>query len=189
MDTLQKTETLQFQNYAQQPHGGSLVNQMVSPERLEEENARARTMPMIMIDLEAIITIEMIGTGVLSPHKGFMNEDDYHSVLEKGRLTNGVVWPVPLSFAPTGERNSAVIKSLSIGDEVALVDENSDPVAILTIEDMFSYDRAHRAKNLFGTNDRSRSTITLFWKKGGSPMEWCGLFHSVLLLPANETQP
>src|SRR5690625_2799689 len=167
MDTLQKTETLQFQNYAQQPHGGSLVNQMVSPERLEEENARARTMPMIMIDLEAIITIEMIGTGVLSPHKGFMNEDDYHSVLEKGRLTNGVVWPVPLSFAPNDEPISVVIKSLSIGDEVALVDENSDPVAILTIEDMFSYDRAHRAKNLFGTNDRSHPGVDAIYRRMG----------------------
>lgn len=167
MDTLQKTETLQFQNYAQQPHGGTLVNQMVSPERQEEETARARTMPMIMIDLEAIITIEMIGTGVLSPHKGFMNEDDYHSVLEKGRLANGVVWPVPLSFAPTGERNSEVIKSLSIGDEVALVDESSEPVAILTIEDMFSYDRAHRAKNLFGTNDRSHPGVDAIYRRMG----------------------
>lgn len=167
MYTLQEPETLQFQTYAQQPHGGTLINQMVSPDRQEEETARARKLPMIMIDLEAIITIEMIGTGVLSPHKGFMNEDEYHSVLEKGRLKNGLVWPVPLSFAPTGERNAAVIKSCKAGDEIALVDENSEPVAILTIEDMFSYDRDHRAQNLFGTTDRSHPGVDAIYRRMG----------------------
>ena len=54
----------------------------------------------------------MIATGVLSPNEGFMNEVDYNSVLTTGRLTNGLVWPVPLSFAPIGNRNKEVVKSL-----------------------------------------------------------------------------
>src|SRR5690606_18399372 len=135
-----KSEILEIQ-YPQQPHGGILVNQMVPKSEVEEEMKRANLLPKIMIDLEAIITIEMIGTGVLSPNTGFMNERDYKSVLETGRLDNGVVWPVPLSFAPTGDKNAEIIRAISIGDEVALVDENAEPVAILTIEDKFAYDR------------------------------------------------
>src|SRR5690625_446451 len=131
-------------NYPHHPQGGRLVNRVVQGEERDEVLARARQLPTIMVDLEAVITLEMIATGVLSPNEGFMNEDDYQSVLEKGRLANGVVWPVPLSFAPAGERNSAVIKSLSIGDEVALVDENSDPVEFLNIEDIIYYAIAQR---------------------------------------------
>lgn len=161
-----KSEILEIQ-YPQQPHGGILVNQMVPKSEVEEEMKRANLLPKIMIDLEAIITIEMIGTGVLSPNTGFMNERDYKSVLETGRLDNGVVWPVPLSFAPTGDKNAEIIRAISIGDEVALVDENAEPVAILTIEDKFAYDRAFRAQKLFGSTDRSHPGIDSIYRRMG----------------------
>ena len=80
-----------------------------------------------MVDMEAVITLEMIATGVLSPNEGFMNEADYNSVLTAGRLTNGIIWPAPLSFAPIGNRNKEIVKSLKVGDEVTLADENNEP--------------------------------------------------------------
>src|SRR5699024_12329528 len=104
-----------FTNYPQQPHGGKLVNRVATGKKRKGELARAENLPTIMVDLEAVITLEMIATGVLSPNEGFMNEEDYKSVLHNGRLKNNVIWPVPLSFAPTGERNKQVIESLSIG--------------------------------------------------------------------------
>src|SRR5699024_10847750 len=91
---------LRFENYPQQPHGGVLVDQVVDPLLKDREIDRARSLPSIRIDLQAVITVEMIATGVLSPHRGFMNEKDYLSVLENGRLADGTLWPVPLSFAP-----------------------------------------------------------------------------------------
>src|SRR5699024_12399364 len=96
---------------------------------------------MIMVDMEAVITLEMIATGVLSPNEGFMNEEDYKSVLSEGRLKSGLVWPVPLSFAPVGDRNKQLIQSLSVGDEVVLIDEQREPVALLELEDIVEYDR------------------------------------------------
>src|SRR5690625_2664652 len=95
----QKTMTIDqktLQNYPQQPHGGKLVNQDLTGNERKEELTRAKQLPMIMVDLEAVITLEMIATGVLSPHEGFMKEADYKSVLTHGRMTNGLVWPVPL---------------------------------------------------------------------------------------------
>lgn len=159
--------TLNFDSYPQTPHGGTLVNQVVAPELRASETERARDLPSIRVDLEAIITIEMIATGVLSPNKGFMNQADYLSVLEKGRLADGTVWPVPLSFAPIGNVNSEIIKGLSVGDEVALTDDNSDPVAILKLEDIFAYDREHRAQNLFGTVDRNHPGVDSIYRRMG----------------------
>src|SRR5690606_356909 len=102
MASARENSALNFDSYPQQPHGGVLVDQVVPEAQRESETARARTLPSIRIDLEAAITLEMIATGVLSPIRGFMTEADYTSVLSTSRLANGVVWPVPLSFAPSG---------------------------------------------------------------------------------------
>src|SRR5690554_3390014 len=161
------TSQLPFHTYPQQPHGGTLVNQVVPDHLRAAEIARARELPSIRVVLEAVITIEMIATGVLSPNKGFMNKADYLSVLKDGRLSNGVVWPVPLSFAPIGERNQEIIAGLKQGDEVALTDSDNEPVAILNIEDIFAYDKEHRAQNLFGTTDRSHPGVDSIHRRMG----------------------
>lgn len=156
-----------FARYPQKPHGGKLVNKVLTGEERKEALERAKNLPMIMVDLEAVITLEMIATGVLSPHEGFMNEEDYKSVLIHGRLTNGLIWPVPLSFAPIGERNQQVIQSLSIGDEVTLANEKKEPVAILKIEDIFSYDKEFRAFHLFDTTDRAHPGVDAIYRRMG----------------------
>ncbi|GIN21217.1 MAG TPA: sulfate adenylyltransferase [Bacillus bacterium] len=160
-------ETGSFANYPQQPHGGKLVDRVLKGKEREQELIRARQLPTIMVDLEAVITLEMIATGVLSPNEGFMNEEDYKSVLYEGRLKNGVVWPVPLSFAPIGNRNKEVVASLSIGDEVALADESKEPVAILKIEDLFAYNKEERAAQLFGTTDRNHPGVDSIFRRMG----------------------
>lgn len=157
----------QFVNYPQRPHGGKLVDRVLVGEEREAELARARSLPTIMIDLQAVITLEMIATAVLSPNEGFMNEADYRSVLESGRLANGLVWPVPLSFAPSGHRNSEIVKRLSVGDEVSLCDETGEPVAILKLEDIFPYDKEYRAEALFGTADRSHPGVDSIFRRMG----------------------
>lgn len=156
-----------FEKYPQQPHGGKLVDRVLTGEDREEALKRAHELPMIMVDLEAVITLEMIATGVLSPHEGFMNEEDYTSVLTNGRMTDGLIWPVPLSFAPIGDRNEQVIKALSIGDEITLGDENKEPIALLKIEDIFNYDKEFRAYHLFGTTDRDHPGVDAIFRRMG----------------------
>ena len=160
-------EQAEFAGYPQQPHGGKLINRVLTGKEQEEAMIRARKLPTIMVDLEAVITLEMIATGVLSPNEGFMNEADYKSVLKKGRLANGTVWPVPLSFAPIGNRNKEIVQTLSVGDEVALADETKDPVAILKIEDIFDYNKEERAFHLFGTTDRDHPGVDSIYRRMG----------------------
>lgn len=155
-------------NYPQKPHGGKLVDKVLTGQERDDELVRAKQLPSIMVDLEAVITLEMIATGVLSPNEGFMNEENYKSVLEKGRLSDGTIWPVPLSFAPTGNRNSEVIKLLSVGDEVTLTNETNESVAILKIEDIFAYDKDYRAAHLFGTTDRNHPGVDAIYRRMGN---------------------
>ncbi|AOV06799.1 sulfate adenylyltransferase [Sporosarcina ureilytica] len=160
-------ENINFENYPQQPHGGKLVDKVVTGKELEAELLRSEQLPKIMIDMEAVITVEMIATGVLSPNEGFMNEVDYKSVLTKGRLDNGLVWPVPLSFAPIGKRNEQIVKTLSVGDEVTLVNEQGQSIAILKLNDIFDYDKEFRASHLFGTTDRNHPGVDAIYRRMG----------------------
>lgn len=154
-------------SYPQQPHGGKLVDRVATGKEREEGLEKAKSLPKIMVDLEAAITLELIATGVLSPHEGLMVEKEYLSSLETGRLTNGLPWPVPLSFAPTGKKNEEVVQSLSIGDQVALIDNEQTVVAILDVEDIFQYDRDHRAQHVFGTTDRAHPGVDAIYRRMG----------------------
>lgn len=162
------TDEKAFENYPQAPHGGKLVNQVLTGKKRDEEMERARALPMIMIDLEAIITTEMIATGVMSPNKGYMNKDEYESVLKEGRFTNGLIWPIPLSFAPSGSRNEEVVRTLSAGDDIALVDDEKEPIAIMEIEDIFEYDKDERAKYVFDTLDRDHPGVDAIYRRMGN---------------------
>lgn len=161
------TDNLDFSKYPQEPHGGKLVNQVLTGKEREEALKRAENFPTIMVDLEAVITVEMIATGVLSPNDGFMGEEDYNSVLDNGRLADGTVWPIPLSFAPIGNTNEEIISKLSVGDEIVLADEKKQPIAIQKLNDIFEYDKDKRASHLFGTTDRSHPGVDSIYRRMG----------------------
>ncbi len=72
-----------------------------------------------------------------------------------------------LSFAPIGDRNQQIIRTLSVGDEVALVDDTREPVAILKLDDIFHYDRKFRASHLFGTTDRNHPGVDSIYRRMG----------------------
>src|SRR5699024_10706079 len=113
------------------------------------------------------ITVEMIASGVLSPNDGFMAEADYNSVLDKGRLANGTVLPISLSYAPIGNTNEEIISKLSVGYEVILADEKKQPIAIQKLDDIFEYDKDKRASHLFGTTDRSHPGVDSIYRRMG----------------------
>lgn len=156
-----------YDTLPQRPHGGRLVNRVASGDELKKALAKVPNLAKIMIDLEAVITTEMIATGVLSPNDGFMKEADYESVLKEGRLADGTIWPVPLSFAPVGNMNKQIIANLNLGDEIALVNEKEEPIAILKIEDIFDYDKEMRAHHLFGTTDRNHPGVDSIYRRMG----------------------
>ena len=133
----------------------------------EASESLARNSNTIMIDDEAWITVEMIATGALSPCTGFMNAEDYGSVLHSGRLADGTPWPTPLSFAVSGERNQDVIKGLKKGDVANLINRNKEPVARITTEEVFEYDREERAQLVFGTTDKRHPGVKSIYERMG----------------------
>lgn len=98
------------------------------------------------IDDETILAdLEMIATNAYAPLVGFMNQEEYESVLERDKLPSGNVWTIPIVLPI---RNAHYEKD----ERVALYYKNV-PVAIFVVKDIFKRDVDREAKSVFGTTD------------------------------------
>ncbi|HIP92378.1 MAG TPA: sulfate adenylyltransferase, partial [Thermotoga sp.] len=78
------------------PHGGNLVNRILEGEERSEWIKKAKDLKKIVISDYDISELENIATGLYSPLEGFMTKEDYVSVLDNMRLSNGIVWSIPI---------------------------------------------------------------------------------------------
>ncbi|MGN7360887.1 sulfate adenylyltransferase [Paenibacillus sp. SAF-054] len=132
------------------PHGGKLINRIAEGQEREELLKASYHLKQIPVNNWTISDLDLIGSGAFSPLKGFMNEEDYHSVVRHMRLASGEVWSIPVTLSVNEETAS----SLNIGDQVALTGAEDNVVyAVLNIESIYEADQQEEALNVFKTND------------------------------------
>ncbi len=119
------------------PHGGKLIRRV-------DENKNIDDIEKIKVSRDLAHDLENIAYGVFSPLEGFMCREDFESVLHHMRLANDLPWTIPIVFDFDG--------NIKEGDEVALVGENGT-VAIMNIEEIYSYDKKEYAEKVFRTTD------------------------------------
>src|SRR5215212_3941820 len=83
------------------PHGGVLKNLYLDDAGVKHEKARARDLPSWDLSMRQVCDLEMLLNGAFSPLEGFLGEADYRRVLSDMRLTNGVLWPMPITLDVT----------------------------------------------------------------------------------------
>jgi len=136
------------------PVGGKLVDRVLKDKAREAAIQEAKKIPSLMIDRETAIQLEMLATGVLSPHAGFVGKEDYQSILDRGRLANGTPWTLPPTFSPIGAENEKIALGLRNGEKVALRDHEGTLIALFHFKERFKQNKEERAQKLFGTKDR-----------------------------------
>jgi sulfate adenylyltransferase len=132
-----------------QPHGGKLVDRVLSGKKKDEAVARAGRLACLAVDSEIVSDLENIASGVYSPLEGFLGEADFRSVLDSSRLRSDVAWTIPIVLDV--DRKPA--DRLKIGEEVLLTAEDGRPVAILHLEEKHGCDKGEAAEKIFGTRD------------------------------------
>jgi len=135
-----------------EPYGGRLVNRVLTSGERERRVKDAREMPRISIDRRPALDAEKIAIGAFSPLEGFMGREDYEGVLHKEELASGLSWTIPIVLAPKGKDNLKIVKSLSVGDEIAL-SYAEETVAVLYLDEKFCYDKGEMARQVYGTLD------------------------------------
>ena len=135
------------------PYGGKLVNLITENDEQDELTKKAGTLPSIQLSLRSQCDLEMLATGAFSPLDTFMNEADYLSVLEKMRLANGILFPIPITLPIDDE------VKVEVGDEVALRSAKFELLAVMKVTEIYNWDLDHEAKSVAGTNDTSHPLV------------------------------
>lgn len=130
------------------PHGGELVNLIAPSERSNELKAHSREWPSWDLTERQLCDLELLLSGGFSPLRGFMNKADYESVCHRMHLSNGLIWPMPITLDVKEE----FARTLTPGSsKIALRDPEGVMLAVLQVEDVWQPDRQEEAKSVFGT--------------------------------------
>jgi len=134
------------------PHGGHLSELTVSPEKTAELKAHSREWPSWDLTARQLCDLELLTSGGFSPLTGFMSKADYEGVCHNMRLTNGTLWPIPITLDVTEE----FARKLTPGSsKVALRDPEGVMLAVLHVEDVWQPDRAAEAAAVFNSTSKA----------------------------------
>lgn len=136
------------------PHGGVLQVRQAEPARAAALAEEAETLPGIELDAWALSDLELLAGGGLSPLIGFMREADVLSVCERMRLSDGMVWSLPIMLPV----EAAQARELGEGSRVALR-SHGRALAVMTVSETYAYDRARVAAEVYGTSDESHPGV------------------------------
>ncbi|MNO61260.1 Sulfate adenylyltransferase [compost metagenome] len=132
------------------PHGGSLVDLIAVGEERERLLNEAEDLKSIRINSWTISDLDLIGVGAFSPLTGFLNEDDYRSVVDRMRLADGTVWSIPITLSVSQEE----AQRFSIREKVALIGDHDDVIyGLLEIGSIYKVDQGEEARKVFKTDD------------------------------------
>jgi sulfate adenylyltransferase len=145
-----------------EPHGGELVDRRVPEGERVERLRKAEELRKIPVGPRTLSDLEMISTGVFSPLTGFMDRDDYESVVETMHLSNGLVWSMPIVLSATEDEANG----LGEGDEVAITDGEGRIVATVTVTDRYTYDKGREAKAVYQTDDVDHPGVAALYRQG-----------------------
>ncbi len=140
------------------PHGGRLINRTLNESEIDRIISQISEFPSFFIDEQCVKVIKNISFGVFSPLEGFMGNNDLINVLQSSRLENDLVWTIPIVL----DFNKEDIKTLKAGDQVILFnkfEKENIPVALLTIEEIFKFDKKNFAQKVYSTLDSSHPGV------------------------------
>jgi sulfate adenylyltransferase len=83
------------------------------------------------------------------PLAGYLGRDEYESVLQDMKLSDGTVWPMPVCL----DVPEKVAETLEKGQRLALNDSEGFLLALLTVEDVWHPDKRIEAAAVYGTED------------------------------------
>lgn len=142
------------------PYGGSLVDLVVSADVAAEVKEYASQLASVRLSERAVCDLELLATGAFSPVDRFMGQADHEHVLHELRLTNGQVFPIPITLP------LEIGSEITLDQEIALRDARNELLAVMTIEEVFESDLEQVARCVLGTSDLRHPFVAELQRSG-----------------------
>ena len=130
------------------PHGGELINLVAEADRAAELKSHSREWPSWDLTARQVCDLELLLSGGFSPLRGFMTRADYDGVCDNMRLSDGTLWPMPITLDVTAEFAAKLRPGSS---KVALRDAEGVMLAVLHVDEVWQPDLKAEAKSVFKT--------------------------------------
>lgn len=145
-----------------EPHGGKLVDRLVTGKQREELWGKAKEMPALYLDRDELTAVDNITTGLFSPLEGFMVKEDYERVVEEMRLADGIVWSIPIVLGVTAEE----ARNLQEGQDVALYyEEDQELYAVFHLEEKYTVDKRKEAELVYRTTEEAHPGVAAVYRR------------------------
>jgi sulfate adenylyltransferase len=130
---------------------------------LAAEKKRASTLAGVRVSSREKGDIIMLGIGGFTPLEGFMTRADWEGVCDGMRMANGLFWPIPITLSVS----KATADALRTGEDIALLDPDSgETLAIMSVTEEYSIDKAHECATVFRTTDPEHPGVKMVMEQG-----------------------
>ena len=143
------------------PHGGELVDLILPEDELQKANQASVDWPSWDLTPRQLCDLELLLTGAFSPLTGFMGKAEYESVCDSMRLTDGTLWPLPITLDIPAE----VAEGLEPGSMLALRDPEGVMLAAVEVSETWELDRESEAQKVYGTTDRKHPAVSYLFER------------------------
>lgn len=138
-----------------EPHGGELVDRVVSDAHTESLRRDVEDGPHIHLDSNRYQEVINIATGRFSPLTGFLARNDFLKVVNDLTLEDGTVWPLPVILDVDAETAT----DLSPSEKAGLLDPDGDLIGVIDLAEIYKFNKDETAENVFGTADRDHPGV------------------------------
>ncbi|MEL7241807.1 MAG: sulfate adenylyltransferase [Cyanobacteria bacterium J06641_2] len=145
-----------------QPHGGKLINCYLSEQERKETLLRAINLPRLTLSIRNIADLECIATGVYSPLNGFVNEQEYNSIVRDMRLPNGLAWSIPVTL----QISESEAEQYKLDSEIALAYPNGEILAVMSVNSKFKPDQNFEAEQVYRTSEQAHPGVKAMLQEG-----------------------
>lgn len=136
-------------------HGGQLKELYLTETEAEAEQLRAGEYSSWDLTPRQLCDLDLLTNGAYSPLDGFLEEDEYNSVCNNMRLTSGDLWPIPVVL----DVDEEFAGQLVLGTRLALRDPEGVLLATMDISSIFTPDKSHEARTVYGTEDELHAGV------------------------------
>ena len=138
------------------PHGSSELKPLLAPSTVLSDEKQ------IQMSSRELSDLLMFGMGAYTPLSGFMGEADWRGVCDNMQMDDGLFWPIPITLS-TSEENA---DNISIGDEVALVDNEGRIYGVIAVSELYEIDKDVECLAVFGTTDPDHPGVAKVLEQG-----------------------